>query len=373
MPAPLSAFSGAPPVAEQGGRGHLEVAARLVPSLPTICTRPQQSHLDSPLAQNINAMTTPPHESTSHLFDNQNAPMSSLESHLHALESALDDLNSARRVPPSLRLGITNATSDLNGWEYSIQRLTGSIIDLGKQDALGTASELVEQGVEPIDRNTAHRAILHSRQDNILPPVPHSQVTIPFTTEDKLLPTDWTSDHEAPYTLRDLKLLVRSYNNPNGGVRIRFWAPARSKSSTSTRPAALHVLVDKVIQAFILLDHSSTVDSAGITVDRVSCFAPHEAKPPSGNSTYNVYQSITRYFSVLLSTEPELTPRNILDILLTYRTLFRDKCGFCGTELSADGRVPPVGRIWKRREGTTDGSDAGAWTPRHVQCMSAFY
>ncbi|KZT52257.1 hypothetical protein CALCODRAFT_94011 [Calocera cornea HHB12733] len=320
-------------------------------------------------------MTTPPPEATSHFLDNRNAAMTSLEGQLHALESALDDLNAARRVPPSLRLGITNATSDLNSWEYSIQRLTGSIVDLGKQDALGKATELVDAGVEPIDRSAARRVILHSRQDdNTLPPVPHSQATTPFPTEDKLLPTEWTLEQEGPYTLRDLKVLVRSYNNGDGGVRIRFWASARSKSPTALRPAALHVLIDNVLQAFIILNPSSSADTTGMTVDRVSCFAPHEAKPPSGNSTYNVYQSITRYFSVLLSTEPDLTPRNILDILLTYRTLFRDKCGLCGTELSADGRVPPVGRIWKRKDGNTDGSESGGtWTPRHVQCMSAFY
>ncbi|KAI6000723.1 hypothetical protein EDD15DRAFT_2234106, partial [Pisolithus albus] len=96
-------------------------------------------------------------------------------------------------------------------------------------------------------------------------------------------------------------------------------------------------------------------------------------------------------------SHPHVPLQTLMQALVSYRTLFVDRCTSCQRVLSIEGHIPPAGRIWVPKDSTprnshsnhdhagannctsgigfVSGKDAADhhsidhWEPRHVTCL----
>jgi len=151
-----------------------------------------------------------------------------------------------------------------------------------------------------------------------------------------------------------------------------------------------------------------------------------EQKLPHEQSHYQVFQVLSQHIAKMLESHPSVplqtlmvcrsssaiyptnawySAPNLQHALVTYRTLFVDRCTSCQRVLSVEGHIPPVGRVWVPKDSSNlDGNhnqvgpkgpteqdvptpepvqlgdsvssrgdvtdhSTGHWEPRHVTCL----
>ncbi|KAI6135773.1 hypothetical protein EV401DRAFT_2095253 [Pisolithus croceorrhizus] len=118
-------------------------------------------------------------------------------------------------------------------------------------------------------------------------------------------------------------------------------------------PVILRFTIAEVLTAYVSLVFAKEEDP--LVVEKVTAFGPRERKFPHEQSDYQVYQALSQHFAKMLQSHPRV-PLQTLMALVSYRTLFVDRCTNCQRVLSVEGHIPPVGRIWVPKDSSSQNS-----------------
>ncbi|KAA1474247.1 hypothetical protein DENSPDRAFT_319329 [Dentipellis sp. KUC8613] len=176
-----------------------------------------------------------------------------------------------------------------------------------------------------------------------------------------------------PMTLSRLPGYVREFNTKHARkAALHVWQSTARESRELRVPLVMRFLIPDVMRAFITLGHpvgeggDLPVGERPLLVENVTAFGSREKKPPHSQSDYLVFQKLSQQILRMLQSTPRVPFETLMDLLSTYRTLFSEQCTSCQRVLSAEGYIPPVGRVWLEQEGKT-----GVWEPQHVTCLTA--
>ncbi|KAG1878209.1 hypothetical protein F4604DRAFT_1652491 [Suillus subluteus] len=187
--------------------------------------------------------------------------------------------------------------------------------------------------------------------------------------------------------------------------RLYIWSrtrsPYRDRSMNGpppklTSPVILRFTIEDVLTAYVSLVFTRWEDP--LLVESVTAFGPREMKLPHMQSDYLAFQVLSQHIAKMVQSHPQVPLQTLIYLLVSYQGLFVDRCTSCERVLSAEGHVPPAGRLWIPR-GTeqpidlntnkadepdpsviinphatpaksqiTDHPD-GHWESRHVTCM----
>ncbi|KAG0708322.1 hypothetical protein DFH29DRAFT_795229 [Suillus ampliporus] len=163
-----------------------------------------------------------------------------------------------------------------------------------------------------------------------------------------------------------------------------------------TSPVILRFTIEDVLTAYVSLVFDRLEDP--LLVESVTAFGPREMKLPHMQSDYLAFQVLSQHVAKMAQSHPQVPLQTLIHLLVSYQGLFVDRCTSCERVLSAEGHVPPAGRLWIPRgaQQTTDPNtnkadeanpggvtnlDAapmmsqtadhpdGHWESRHVTCM----
>ncbi|KIK94897.1 hypothetical protein PAXRUDRAFT_827543 [Paxillus rubicundulus Ve08.2h10] len=189
-------------------------------------------------------------------------------------------------------------------------------------------------------------------------------------------------------TLRD-ELGVASSSAPTS-------VSSKPRGGKLTSPAVIRFVIPDVLTAYVSLIFTS-LDSP-LVVESVTAFGPRERKLPHEQSDYLALQVLSQHLAKTIQSHPRVPLQILINLLVSYRGLFVDRCTSCERVLSAEGHIPPVGRVWVAKEqlppsntsGKTSDADidtpggpadpapgssghtepaSGHWEPRHVTCL----
>ncbi|KIM68997.1 hypothetical protein SCLCIDRAFT_103907 [Scleroderma citrinum Foug A] len=161
-------------------------------------------------------------------------------------------------------------------------------------------------------------------------------------------------------------------------------------------PTVLRFTISDVLTAYVSLVFRSEEDP--LVVENVTVFGPRERKLPHEQSHYQVFRVLSQHIAKMLQSHPCVPLQTLMHALVSYRALFVDRCTSCQRVLSAEGHIPPVGRIWAQKDSSNlDGNhnqmgpkgpterdvptpepvqlgdvtdhSTGYWEPRHVTCL----
>ncbi|KIJ67556.1 hypothetical protein HYDPIDRAFT_108397 [Hydnomerulius pinastri MD-312] len=162
-------------------------------------------------------------------------------------------------------------------------------------------------------------------------------------------------------------------------------------------PAVIRFTIPDVLTAYVSLIFASGEDP--LVVESVTAFGPRERKLPHEQSDYLAFQVLSQHIAKMLQSHPRVPIQILVHLLVSYRGLFVDRCTSCQRVLSAEGHVPPVGRIWVPKDSQTSPQNAtsdksatdidaprppahsalgagdpmdhsnGHWEPRHATCL----
>lgn len=182
--------------------------------------------------------------------------------------------------------------------------------------------------------------------------------------------------------------------------RLRLWSRTHSPLGRSTdeplpkltSPAILRFTIEDVLTSYISLVFTRLEDP--VVVESVTAFGPREMKLPHMQSDYLAFQVLSQHIAKMVQSHPQVPLQTLISLLVSYQGLFVDRCTSCGRVLSAEGHVPPAGRLWIPRgaqqlvelnANKTDEPDPGVinpdatpqtadhadghWESRHVTCM----
>lgn len=163
-----------------------------------------------------------------------------------------------------------------------------------------------------------------------------------------------------------------------------------------TSPAILRFTIEDVLTSYVSLVFTRMEDP--LIVESVTAFGPREMKLPHMQSDYLAFQVLSQHIAKMVQSYPQVPLQTLISLLVSYQGLFVDRCTSCERVLSAEGHVPPAGRLWipggacqfidlngnkpdepdpgvvinpdatPARSQTTDHVD-GHWESRHVTCM----
>jgi hypothetical protein len=182
--------------------------------------------------------------------------------------------------------------------------------------------------------------------------------------------------------------------------RTRSPQPDRSMNGPPpklTSPIILRFTIEDVLTAYVSLVYSRLEDP--LLVESVTAFGPREMKLPHMQSDYLAFQVLSQHIAKMVQSHPQVPLQTLIHLLVSYQGLFVDRCSSCERVLSAEGHVPPAGRLWiprgaqqvidvnasktdepdpgvlidsdatPARSQLTDHTDVGRWESRHVTCM----
>ncbi|KAH7923942.1 hypothetical protein BV22DRAFT_1047842 [Leucogyrophana mollusca] len=244
-----------------------------------------------------------------------------------------------------------------------------------------------------------------SPQPYIPPPPPSSSLFPPVEDEPPPLRAEGLIDYIREFNLGRLG----EYRDASVGdraapsCRLHIWSRTRMvlgdttinhKTSPTAIPAMqklsspliLRLTILDVLTAYVSLTFEREEDP--LVVETVAAFGPREKKLPHMQSDYLAFQVLSQHIAKMVQSHPRVPFQTLLHLLTSYRGLFVDRCTSCERVLSADGHVPPVGRVWivnsdlgpsnVRVEASypTAGNSVGSggdqsrghWDPRHVTC-----
>lgn len=177
----------------------------------------------------------------------------------------------------------------------------------------------------------------------------------------------------------------------------------QNETSELSSPTVLRFTISDVLTAYVSLVFRSEEDP--LVVENVTVFGPRERKLPHEQSHYQVFQVLSQHSAKMLESHPGVPLQTLMHALVTYRTLFVDRCTSCQRVLSVEGHIPPVGRVWVPKDssnldsnhnqvgpkgpteqdvstpepvqlgdsvssrGDVTDHSTGHWEPRHVTCL----
>ncbi|KAG1746083.1 hypothetical protein EDB19DRAFT_1631944 [Suillus lakei] len=246
-----------------------------------------------------------------------------------------------------------------------------------------------------------------SPQPYIPPPPRTSSLFPPFEDEPPRLRAEGLVDYIREFNRGDIKL------PPSPGIgesfqpkcKLCLWSRTRSPQfdrsingsrSKLTSPVILRFTIEDVLTAYVSLVFTRLEDP--LLVESVTAFGPREMKLPHMQSDYLAFQALSQHVAKMVQSHPHVPLQTLIHLFVSYQGLFVDRCTSCERVLSAEGHVPPAGRLWIPRgaqqpidlsENKTDEPDPGVvinldvthvrnriadhpdghWESRHVTCM----
>ncbi|KAG1724080.1 uncharacterized protein EDB91DRAFT_1062986 [Suillus paluster] len=249
-----------------------------------------------------------------------------------------------------------------------------------------------------------------SPQPYIPPPPPTSSLFPPFEDEPPRLRAEGLIEYIREFnrgSSRDTKLLHSAgIGEPfQPKCRLCLWSRTRPPQFDQamngprpklTSPVILRLTIEDVLTAYVSLVFDRLEDP--LLVESVTAFGPREMKLPHMQSDYLAFQVLSEHVAKMAQSHPQVPLQTLIHLLVSYRGLFVDQCTSCERVLSAEGHVPPAGRLWITRgaqqiidlnankadesnPGGVTNPDAapagnrtadypdGHWESRHVTCM----
>jgi len=154
-------------------------------------------------------------------------------------------------------------------------------------------------------------------------------------------------------------------------------------------PVVMRFTIEDVLTVYVSLVFDRLEDP--LLVESVTAFGPREMKLPHMQSDYLAFQALSQHVAKMVQSHPKVPLQTLIHLLVSYQGLFVDRCTSCERVLSAEGHVPPAGRLWipgaaenpfdpnankagqpnphsVTNRSVTDHPD-GHWESRHVTCM----
>ncbi|KAG2153684.1 uncharacterized protein EDB93DRAFT_1081894 [Suillus bovinus] len=239
-----------------------------------------------------------------------------------------------------------------------------------------------------------------------IPPPPRTSSLFP-PTEDEIpcLRAEGLVEYIREFNRGDIKLLPSPGTSETFRPKCRLclWSRTRSPQPDLsmnpnalrpklTSPAILRFTIEDVLTAYVSLAFNCLEDP--LLVESVTVFGPREMKLPHMQSDYLAFQVLSQHIAKMVQSHPQVPLQTLIHLLVSYQGLFVDRCTSCERILSAEGHVPPAGRLWiprgaqqaidlntnkaddhdpnpdasSTRSLTADHID-GHWESRHVTCM----
>ncbi|KAF8840031.1 hypothetical protein BDN67DRAFT_904373 [Paxillus ammoniavirescens] len=173
---------------------------------------------------------------------------------------------------------------------------------------------------------------------------------------------------------------------------------SKPRAGKFTSPAIIRFVIPDVLTAYVSLIFTSL--EGPLIADSVTAFGPREMKLPHEQSDYLALQVLSQHLAKTIQSHPRVPLQILINLLVSYRGLFVDRCTSCERVLSAEGHIPPVGRVWVPKgnqlppanttsdkpsggdidtpgasadpaHGTGDYTEpaSGHWEPRHATCL----
>ncbi|KAF8135609.1 hypothetical protein EV363DRAFT_1396092 [Boletus edulis] len=187
-----------------------------------------------------------------------------------------------------------------------------------------------------------------------------------------------TAAAETDTTLAKCKLVIWSRTKT---MRDELKAASTNNGTRRplTSPVVLRFMIPDVLTAYLSLIFTQLEDP--LVVESVTAFGPRERKLPHEQSDYLAFQGLSQHIAKMILSHPRVPVQILMNVLVSYRGLFVDRCTSCQRVLSAEGHIPPVARIWvpkvvadakptasvETRHGTDQGG--GRWESRHTTCL----
>ncbi|KAG2342541.1 hypothetical protein BDR05DRAFT_934899 [Suillus weaverae] len=246
-----------------------------------------------------------------------------------------------------------------------------------------------------------------SPQPYIPPPPRTSSLFPPIEDELPCLRAEGLVEYIREFNRGDIKLPpspgTSEFFQPK--CRLCLWSRTRSpqldRSMNGSRPkltspTILRFTIEDVLTAYVSLVFARLEDP--LLVESVTAFGPREMKLPHMQSDYLAFQALSQHIAKMVQSHPQVPLQTLIHLLVSYQGLFVDRCTSCERVLSAEGHVPPAGRLWiprgarqsidlnvnktdepdpgviinpdhsPARSQTADQPD-GHWESRHVTCM----
>ncbi|OSX66648.1 hypothetical protein POSPLADRAFT_1178088 [Postia placenta MAD-698-R-SB12] len=287
--------------------------------------------------------------------------LSTLQTRLEVLNALIERLRSLRSIPAHLiRLPQSRLQSfaPLEGPHFlpqafrELKETVECVRSEKVQEALVTARDSEQK--DKSDLRLGRPRVNRKRKRAPSPESPRSYAPLqPQRTS--LFPADLATPPVLPDQLVEL---LKGYNKEHEHVKLHILAK---------RPAlVLPVVVRYTIRDVAIIYLTLNSDGTQLIVENATAFGPREQKPNYSQSDFNVYQRLSQQITKTIQSDPQVSLRQVLDLLATYVDLFKQKCQSCGRILSAEAHLPPVARVWSARR--SDEKPPG-WEPWHPMCL----
>ncbi|KAH7908604.1 hypothetical protein BJ138DRAFT_1012445 [Hygrophoropsis aurantiaca] len=290
----------------------------------------------------------------------------------------------------------------------AIKEVAESLLSEKVQDALRTAE--LSRKSDKSELSTTFRTESRKRKRPLSPVGSPQPYIPPLPRSSSLFPP--SEDEPLPLRAEILLSFIREFNanrthqrpNDNGSesiassCRLHIWSrthiPSNNSAITSAamsatqqrlpKPLIVRLTIPDVLTAYISLLFEREDDP--LVVESVTAFGPREKKLPHMQSDYLAFQVLSQHVAKMVQSYPRVPFQTLIHLLNSYQGLFVDRCSGCERVLSADGHVPPVGRVWvvddsstrnpkpdekcstSESKGGVTNQGHGHWDPRHVTC-----
>ncbi|KIO29892.1 hypothetical protein M407DRAFT_160996 [Tulasnella calospora MUT 4182] len=196
-------------------------------------------------------------------------------------------------------------------------------------------------------------------------------------------------------TLPDYLRTLRS-TKPN--LRVHIWLPERlPKPPSITSPVILQVSIPNLFIVYITLVEeflSPSSPDEDIRPQKMVVFGPREKRLPHMQSEFSIFRHMSQMLMHVISEKPATSPSSavgatgaslpqLIDLIATYDKLFTDQCCVCQKNMSREGHLPPLERLWmpQPKPLAEDGGEPlgaterprsgveGRWVARHAGCQ----
>ncbi|THH15126.1 hypothetical protein EW146_g5305 [Bondarzewia mesenterica] len=292
-----------------------------------------------------------------------------LQSQIDVLTNFSARAQTLRQLPPLL----LSSKPAIESFSTTMQRVLGEVQDMHKalleknvQEALKAAAASERKDYSGLKEGGRRESRKRRRS-----PTPESPRPYPsfHPKTSSLFPVHPHSS--TPITLPGLPDYIREFNATHSGkATLHIWlsTPQEPRVLEVPIPILLRFIIPDTLKAFIILGHpeGSIQDDrkkgCWSTIDSGDC----HSKPPHSQSDYLVFQKLSQQVAHMIQSAPRVPFQCLMEMLVTYTSLFSAACTVCNHIVLDGGFIPPVARVWHEKEGTL-----GTWDARHITCLQS--
>ncbi|KAG9048928.1 hypothetical protein FS837_011665 [Tulasnella sp. UAMH 9824] len=327
-------------------------------------------------------------------------PQNDLETQVESLSRLLQHLNSVRAQDTPYPPTNTSISYQLRSSHEAAKAFVAALGSDSMQAALNRAQELeaADPTFVPLDRddqdryNPKRRKIdktsLQARTNG------NGHVT-PLLLRPALDDAPRISTSTLPDYLRTLRSIKQN-------LRVHIWLPERPSTTSEppkiTSPIILQVCIPNLFIVYVTLVEESPSPSSPDEVlrpQKMVVFGPREKRLPHMQSEFSIFRHMSQTLMKVISEKPATAPSSevgstgaslpqLIDLIATYDKLFTDQCCVCQKNMSREGHLPPLERLWMPQpKPTAEAGEQqplsaterprlgveGRWVARHAGCQ----